>query len=79
MTHDIKVLDEKLELIQWISTVEDNAIIKKLMKIRNKETKDWWDSISDAEKKSIEKGIMDADNGDVVPHSEARKQYEKWL
>ena len=79
MNSDIKVLDEKLELIQWISTVEDNAIIKKLMKIRNKETKDWWDSISDAEKNSIEKGIMDADNGDVVPHSEARKRYEKWL
>ncbi len=79
MNSDIKVLDEKLELIQWISTVEDNAIIKKLMKIRNKETKDWWDSISDEEKNYIEKGIMDADNGDVVPHSEASKKYEKWL
>ncbi|MDO5523825.1 MAG: hypothetical protein Q4G48_07260 [Bacteroidia bacterium] len=79
MTSDTKVLNEKLELIQWLSTVEDNAIIKKVMQIRNEEVSDWWDSISNAEKDSIEKGIIDADNGNVVPHSEARKQYEKWL
>ena len=79
MASDIEVLDEKLELIQWLSTVEDRTIIKKLMRIKNKEMKDWWDSATDAEKDSIEKGIIDADSGNVVPHSEARKLYEKWL
>ncbi|MGD1320051.1 hypothetical protein [Chryseobacterium sp. 2R14A] len=74
-----QILNEKLELIQWLSTLEDTSIIKKLIQFRKEETKDWWDSISDEEKNSIEKGISEADKNDVKPHSEARKLYEKWL
>ncbi|AZB28063.1 MULTISPECIES: hypothetical protein [Chryseobacterium] len=74
-----QILNEKLELIQWLSTLEDTSIIKKLIQFRKEETKDWWNSISDEEKKSIEKGIAEADENDVKPHSEARKLYEKWL
>lgn len=79
MALSIDILDEKLQLIQWLSTVEDISVIEKLLKIRNEETKDWWHSISEEEQTSIEKGIMDADKQNVVPHSEARKIYEKWL
>lgn len=74
-----QILNEKLELIQWLSTLEDTSIIKKLVQFRKEETKDWWNSISDEEKKSIEKGIAEANENDVKPHSEARKLYEKWL
>jgi hypothetical protein len=74
-----QILNEKLELIQWLSTLEDASIIKKLMQFRKEETKDWWDSISEEEKKSIEKGMSEADNNELKPHSEARKLYEKWL
>lgn len=74
-----QILNKKLELIQWLSTLEDNAIIEKLLKFRQEETKDWWESISEEEKKSIEKGISEADNNDLKPHSEAKKLYEKWL
>ncbi len=74
-----QILNEKLELIQWLSTLEDTSIIKKLIQFRKEETKDWWNSISDEEKKSIEKGIAEADENDLKPHSEARKLYEKWL
>ncbi len=74
-----QILNEKLELIQWLSTLEDTSIIKKLTQFRKEETKDWWNSISDEEKKSIEKGIAEADENDVKPHSEVRKLYEKWL
>lgn len=74
-----QILNEKLELIQWLSTLEDTSIIKKLTQFRKEETKDWWNSISEEEKKSIEKGIAEADENDVKPHSEVRKLYEKWL
>ncbi|MDD3788366.1 MAG: hypothetical protein PHO94_06690 [Petrimonas sp.] len=79
MALDIKMLDEKIQLIQWLSTVEDTSIIKKLIQIRNEEAKDWWDSISEDERTSIEEGIADADNDRLVSHAEARKLYEKWL
>ncbi|WP_312901634.1 hypothetical protein [Chryseobacterium taichungense] len=74
-----QTLNEKLELIQWLSTLEDASIIKKLIQFRKEETKDWWDSISEEEKKSIEKGISQADNEELKPHSEARQLYGKWL
>lgn len=74
-----QILNKKIELIQWLSTLEDNSIIEKLLKFKKEETKDWWDSISEVEKKSIEKGISDADNNKLEPHSNVRKIYEKWL
>jgi predicted transcriptional regulator len=49
------------------------------MDLRKKESKDWWNSISESEKESIEKGLKDADSGKLNPHSNARKLYEKWL
>lgn len=76
---NLETLNNKLELIQWLSTLEDNSTIEKLLKFRKEETKDWWETISDEEKKSIEKGISEADNINLEPHSSVRKIYEKWL
>lgn len=50
MKSDATLLNQKLELIQWLSTVEDSSLIKKIMELRKKETSDWWNSISDQEK-----------------------------
>ena len=74
-----QALDNKIELIQWLSSIEDSIIIDKLIKFRKEETTDWWNDISFEEKESIEKGMLDADNGKLKPHSTARKIYEKWL
>ena len=76
---NVQILNKKLELIQWLSTLEDKSIIEKLLEFRKEETKDWWQSISEEEKKSIEIGISEADNNDLKPHSEAKKLYAKWL
>lgn len=74
-----QILDKKIELIQWLSTLEDKSIIEKLVKFKREETKDWWNSVSIDEQQSIEKGIADAEHGKLTPHSAARKLYEKWL
>jgi len=76
---DINLQNKKLELIQWLSTLDDKSLIDKLMKLRKNEKTDWWNKISIAEKKSIEKGIEDADNGKLTSHSNIKKVYEKWL
>jgi predicted transcriptional regulator len=57
--------------------LEDSSLIQKILDIRKDQTKDWWIKISDAERKSIEKGISDAENGKLNSHSEVRKVYEK--
>ena len=53
------ILNQKLELIQWLSTIEDSSIIEKIMDLRKKESKDWWNSISENEKEFIELGLKD--------------------
>ncbi len=79
MKADTQILDKKIELIQWLSSLEDKAIIEKLLQFRKAETKDWWETTQDEEKASISKGIEDADNNKLKPHSSARKIYDKWL
>lgn len=41
----------KIELIQWLTTLEDSSMIQKIMDLRKSETKDWWNEISESEKK----------------------------
>jgi hypothetical protein len=79
MKLELNIQNKKLELIQWLSTLEDSTIIEKIIALRNNESKDWWDSISETEKESIEQGLNDADSGKLNSHSSARKLYEKWL
>ena len=76
---DINLQNKKIELIQWLSTLNDVSLIDKLVKLREKEKTDWWNEISASEKESIEKGILDADNGKLTSHSAVKKIYEKWL
>ena len=76
---DINLQNKKIELIQWLSTLNDETIIDKLMKLRIKEKTDWWNEISTDEKNSIEKGILDADNGKLTSQSNVKTIYDKWL
>lgn len=71
--------DKKLELIQWLSTLEDDITLNKLIELKNGETALQWDLIADVEKESIKKGIADANQGKLTNHSTVRKLYEKWL
>jgi hypothetical protein len=75
----MNIQERKLELIQWLSVIEDASLLDKLSDLKEQSTRDWWDQISDAEKESISRGIEDADAGRLKPHSEARAIYEKRL
>ncbi|MEX0812840.1 MAG: hypothetical protein WD048_11545 [Chitinophagales bacterium] len=75
----MNIQNTKIELIQWLTTVEDSSLLQKILDIKSTESKDWWNEISETEKKSIQKGVSDADKENLKPHSEARKIYGKWL
>jgi hypothetical protein len=79
MNIESNIQNKKIELIQWVSSIEDESIIEKIVELRKKEDKDWWNSISENEKKAIENGLKDAETGKLNPHSNAKKLYEKWL
>jgi predicted transcriptional regulator len=69
----------KLDLIQWLLTLEDKAILTKIIDLRESAKQDWWDSISKDEKDAIDRGIKEANAGKLMPHSQARNIYEQWL
>ena len=80
MSTELQIQNKKLELIQWLSTIEDLNFLEKISDLISREKKkDWWNEISDAEKQAIEKGIEQANVGKLNPHSKARKIYGKWL
>jgi hypothetical protein len=76
---DLSLQNKKIELIQWLSTLNDQSLIDKLLKLKDKEKIDWWEKLSSAEKTSIEKGIKDADQGKLTSHTDVKNIYEKWL
>ena len=68
---------EKLKLIEWLLSLKDHSIIEKLnfFKENVSEKNDWWETLSDFEKQSIDQGIKDIEEGKTLPHSEVMKKY----
>ncbi len=61
----------KLNLIAWINQLSDTELITFLDGIRASRAKnDWWDELSDKQKKQILAGIKDADTGKLSSSKE---------
>jgi predicted transcriptional regulator len=65
-------------LIDKTNDVQVLEAIKVLLHNKNAE-QDFWDSLPESQKKSIERGLAQAERGESKPHEEIRKKYEKWL
>ena len=72
---------EKLDLIEWISRLNDTSIIDKLRQIKKdySESKGWWDTLKKEELESIHRGLKDFEEGRIHSHESAREIYEKYL
>jgi hypothetical protein len=57
----------KLNLISWINQLSDADLISFLDGLRASRTKkDWWDSLTAAQKKQVLAGLKDAETGKVM-------------
>jgi len=66
----------KLELIEWLTKLENNDTIEYLKIIKDTDSSDdWWDELSEEQRNGIERGLKDIDDGRVVPHEEVRLKY----
>ncbi len=74
MTMDIQI--EKIQLIEWLASLNKPSVIRKLVALKEKE-KDWWDEISNGEKNEIKKGLAQADQGQIAPHHKVMARYKK--
>ena len=77
----MNIQTEKLDLIEWISKLNDTSIIEKIQEIRKNyiHSKDWGDKLNHEEIESIEEGLKDLEEGRIHSHETARKVYEKYL
>jgi len=69
---------EKLDLIKWLADVTEPSVIKSFIALKNGQTADWWDIISEEEKAEIEEGLAEAERGEVFSHEEVMSKYQKW-
>jgi len=77
----MNIQTEKQNLIDWISSLEDESLIETIKEFRESYTskKDWWDEISESERNSIDRGLKDLEEGRIVPFEEVMEKYKKWL
>lgn len=72
--------EKKLDIIQWISAINNDDIISQFSALKQQFLGNQNDTtLSDEERQTLQQGINDMIAGRVVPHSEVRKVYEKWL
>ncbi len=65
---------KKLEIVQLILNTKKPSVLKMVENVLKKEkSTDWWEEISEDEKKAIEKGLAEADRGELIPHEEVMK------
>jgi len=70
----------KLNLITWITAIQDIETLSFLEDLHQQQIQsNWWNDISDYERQSIAKGLLEAESGNTIPHCEVKKLYEKWL
>lgn len=69
------------EINQYLEhlNAHQQKVVLSVVKTFAQEESDWWDGVEDAAKKSIQRGLKDADDGKVTPHKEVMKKYKKWL
>ena len=67
----------KLELIEWLTKLDDDETIQYLKIVKDSKDKhsDWWDELSEEQKKGLQRGLNDIDQGKVTPHDAVKSKY----
>ncbi len=74
--------ETKNYLYKLIVETDDETILSKVQEyfttLKNKKL-DWWDTISNKEKESINIGLRQIENGEGIPHKEVKLKVDKLL
>ena len=66
----------KLELISWVSKLKDKKLLGSLASIKDStESGDWYEQLTPAQKKSLEKGIDDHKKGRTLSSKQFWERY----
>jgi hypothetical protein len=68
----------KQELIGWLNQLTDKRILEALNSIKDSvQGGDWYDQLTDSQKESLEKSILDYKNGNYLEDEAFWSRYEK--
>jgi hypothetical protein len=69
----------KEKLIDKLKEIEDPALLAELSNLFELQEPETLYKISPAQKKSIEKGIQQAQDGQTIDNDQANKESDKWI
>lgn len=75
----MSTIELKSDILKLINLIEDESFllairILLLKQVPNTETKDFWDDLPIRIRKDIETALIEADNGELIPHEEVMKE-----
>ena len=75
--NDMKNEPIKLELIEWLTQLEDQETIEylKIVKDSKMTGTDWWTDLPNHVKQGINRSIEDRKNNRLTPHKEVEEKY----
>jgi predicted transcriptional regulator len=68
------VKEKKLDLIEWLLHLKDEATIEKMYQLKESTDGDWYHELPEAAKKSIQQGLKEAREGIVTPHDQVMER-----
>jgi len=68
--------NRKLNLINWISSLQEEEILNKVEKIQ-KEKADWWDKVSKEDEIAINEGLEQLEQDEFLTHDQVRSKIKE--
>ncbi len=64
---------------KYIDEAEDKTVQMVYALLEAEQQYDFWDELPEGVKADIDEAIRQADAGELIPHEEVMKKYQKWL
>lgn len=72
----MNIENRKLNLINWISSLQEEDILSEVEKIQKEKT-DWWDKVSKEDKIAINEGLEQFEHGEFLTHAQVRTKIKE--
>ena len=66
---------EKLNLITWLTQLNDSSVISEIKALKKESEHDWWDTLSKQQQQDIDEGLKDLKDGKKKSISAVLKKY----
>ena len=75
----MNIASTKLELAKHLLNTEDVGIINHIKAVFSVQNNNWWETLPDEIKNSVNRALKQSEKGMSVPHQRIKESYSKWL